>query len=116
MCHGDTYIIAARRAEEKGPRSGPIFSFVIKLLYNVAGVESAHSGEALLPDVGYTSASGDGRPGSSSRGSGARLKKNRRGENTPLIRAGAGARHRSEYEDLDDEAFNNWPSKSETYY
>ena len=78
-------------------------------------MESAHSGEALLPDVGYTSASGDGRPGSSSRGSGARLKKTRRGENTPLIRAGAGARHRSEYEDLDDEAFNNWPSKSETY-
>ena len=76
-------------------------------------MESAHSGEALLPDVGYTSASGDGRPGSSSRGSGARLKKTRRGENTPLIRAGAGARHRSEYEDLDDEAFNNWPSKSE---
>ena len=50
------------------------------------------------------------------RGSGARLKKNRRGENTPLIRAGAGARHRSEYEDLDDEAFNNWPSKSGNYY
>merc|ERR1719452_435293 len=31
-----------------------------------------------------------------------------RGENTPLIRGQEG-RHRSEYEDLDDEAFNNWP-------
>ena len=66
-----------------------------------AGVESAHSGEALLPDVGYTSSSGGTR-------STPRQKKNKRGENTPLIRSG---RNRSDYEDLDDEAFNNWPSK-----
>ena len=65
------------------------------------GVESAHSGEALLPDV-------------SSSGGGSRTtpkqKKNRRDENTPLIRGGRN-RNRSDYEDLDDETFNNWPSK-----
>jgi len=66
--------------------------------YDSTGVESAHSGEALLPDVAV----------SGSRGSGARPKRGQRGENTPLIR-GQDGRHRSEYEDLDDEAFNNWP-------
>ena len=71
-----------------------------------AGVESAHSGEALLPDVGYTSASGSG--GGSSR-SNPRQKKNKRGERTPLV--GGRNRNRSDYEDLDDETFNNWPSK-----
>ena len=75
-------------------------------LDNVSGVESAHSGEALLPDVACTSSA------SGSRGSGARHKRGRRGENTPLIRGqGSEGRHRSEYEDLDDEAFNNWPSE-----
>ena len=64
---------------------------------DISGVESAHSGEALLPDVAV----------SGSRGSGARPKRGQRGENTPLIRGQEG-RHRSEYEDLDDEAFNNW--------
>ena len=72
-----------------------------------AGVESAHSGEALLPDVGYTSASGSGNSRNTPR-----QKKNKRGENTPLIR-GPRSRNRSDYEDLDDEAFNNWPSKYE---
>ena len=73
---------------------------------DVSGVESAHSGEALLPDVACTSSA------SGSRGSGARHKRGRRGENTPLIRGQGGeGRHRSEYEDLDDEAFNNWPSE-----
>ena len=68
-------------------------------------MESAHSGEALLPDVSYNSggSGGERRTG--------RQKKSRRGENTPLIRGGRN-RNRSEYEDLDDEAFNNWPSKS----
>lgn len=59
--------------------------------------ESAHSGEALLPEVGVR-----GGPGGRGR---------RRGggrENTPLIRS----RQRSEYEDLDDDIFNTWPSKS----
>jgi len=64
--------------------------------YESTGVESATSGEALLPDVGY----------------GGRLtpksKKTRGRENTPLI--GGRGRHRSEYEDLDDEMFNNWPN------
>jgi len=73
--------------------------------YDSTGVESAHSGEALLPDVACTSSA------SGSRGSGARHKRGRRGENTPLIRGqGSEGRHRSEYEDLDDEAFNNWPN------
>ena len=36
-----------------------------------------------------------------------------RGEHTPLIK-GRG-RDRSEYEDLDEETFNNWPSKSYYY-
>jgi len=70
--------------------------------YDSTGVESAHSGEALLPDVSYNSG-----------GSGAartpRQKKSRRGENTPLI-GGRRSRNRSEYEDLDDETFNNWPN------
>ena len=35
MCHGDTYIIAARRAEEKGPRSGPIFSYTLYMSWNI---------------------------------------------------------------------------------
>lgn len=72
--------------------------------YDSTGVESAHSGEALLPDVGYTSASGSGTSRNTPR-----LKKNKRGENTPLIR-GPRSRNRSDYEDLDDEAFNNWPN------
>ena len=74
----------------------------------ISGVESAHSGEALLPDVGYTSASGSG--GGPSR-SNPRQKKNKRGERTPLVRGGGRNRNRSDYEDLDDETFNNWPSK-----
>ena len=66
-------------------------------------MESAHSGEALLPDVGYTSASGSrANP---------RTKRSRRGEATPLIRGQGRGRHRSDYEDLDCEAFNNWPSE-----
>ena len=68
------------------------------------GVESAHSGEALLPDVSYNS-------GGSGAGRTPRLKKSRRGETTPLIGASRSSRNRSEYEDLDDETFNNWPSK-----
>jgi len=67
--------------------------------YDSTGVESAHSGEALLPDVGYH-AGGRG---------GAKNKKTRGRENTPLIRDSRN-RNRSEYEDLDDEAFNNWPN------
>ena len=70
------------------------------------GVESAHSGEALLPDVGYNSSSGAGPSRSTPR-----QKKNRRGESTPLIRGAGRNRNRSDYEDLDVEAFNNWPSK-----
>jgi len=70
--------------------------------YDSTGVESAHSGEALLPDVSYNS-------GGSGAGRTPRLKKSRRGENTPLI-GGGRSRNRSEYEDLDDEAFNNWPN------
>jgi len=71
--------------------------------YESTGVESAHSGEALLPDVGYQD------------GGGSRVtpknKKTRGKENTPLIRSGASrSRNRSEYEDLDDETFNNWPN------
>jgi len=69
--------------------------------YDSTGVESAHSGEALLPDVSYNSGSGSGRT--------PRQKKSRRGENTPLIGARR-SRNRSEYEDLDDETFNNWPN------
>lgn len=69
--------------------------------YDSTGVESAHSGEALLPDVSYNSSSGPGRT--------PKQKKSRRGENTPLIRGGRSSRNRSEYEDLDDETFNNWP-------
>jgi len=75
--------------------------------YDSTGVESAHSGEALLPDVGYTSASGSG--GGPSR-SNPRQKKNKRGERTPLVRGGGRNRNRSDYEDLDDETFNNWPN------
>ena len=56
--------------------------------------------------MGYTSASGSG--GGSSR-SNPRQKKNKRGERTPLV--GGRNRNRSDYEDLDDETFNNWPSK-----
>lgn len=76
--------------------------------YDSTGVESAHSGEALLPDVSYNSSSGPGRT--------PKQKKSRRGENTPLIRGPRSSRNRSEYEDLDDEAFNNWPSKLEVYF
>lgn len=70
--------------------------------YDSTGVESAHSGEALLPDVSYNSSSGPGRT--------PKQKKSRRGENTPLIRGVRASRNRSEYEDLDDETFNNWPN------
>eukprot|EP00092_Neocalanus_flemingeri_P022179 GFUD01024057.1.p1 GENE.GFUD01024057.1~~GFUD01024057.1.p1 ORF type:complete len:525 (+),score=133.39 GFUD01024057.1:110-1684(+) len=66
--------------------------------YDSTGVESAHSGEALLPDVGYHGGGGSRATPKS---------KNTRGrENTPLMRS----RNRSEYEDLDDEMFNNWPN------
>ena len=71
------------------------------------GVESAHSGEALLPDVGYHGGGG-GRVTPKN-------KKTRGRENTPLIR-GSGNRNRSEYEDLDDEMFNNWASKDSKFY
>merc|ERR1712198_203961 len=49
--------------------------------YDSSGVEASHSGEALLPDVGYTSASGSGNSRNTPR-----QKKNKWGENTPLIR------------------------------
>jgi len=70
--------------------------------YDSTGVESAHSGEALLPDVAYH---GGGRGGATPKNKKTRGRK----ENTPLIRS-SGNKNRSEYEDLDDETFNNWPN------
>jgi len=55
--------------------------------------DSIHSDEALIPEVGYNSRS---------------ARKKARGEQTPLIK-GLG-RDRSEYEDLDEETYNNWPN------
>lgn len=67
--------------------------------YDSAGQSSAHSGEALIPDVGF----------------GRREERRRRNgrENTPLIGQGRRGRVRSEYEDLDEEMTNTWPNDPE---
>lgn len=66
--------------------------------YDSTGQSSAHSGEALIPEVGY----------------GRTEKRSGRGrENTPLIGQSRRGRVRSEYEDLDEEMFNNWPNDPE---
>merc|ERR1719470_593014 len=64
--------------------------------YDSAG-GSAHSEDALIPDVAVS-------------------QNNRRGrgrENTPLIGQSRRGRVRSEYEDLDEEMFNSWPNDPE---
>jgi len=65
--------------------------------------DSIHSDEALLPEVGYNNIS--------------RSAKKTRGtrERTPLVNGGGGrgGRVRSEYEDLDQEAFNSWGNDPE---
>ena len=96
--------IRAKPRRTSTNESGELYEMLTER-FSFPGVESAHSGEALLPDVSYNSSSGPGRT--------PKQKKSRRGENTPLIRGVRSSRNRSEYEDLDDETFNNWPRKLE---
>jgi len=63
--------------------------------YSSAGVESANSEEALLPDVKYGGATSPRTRG-------------RQRERTPLI-GRTRPRSRSDYEDLDDDNYNTWP-------
>jgi len=67
--------------------------------YDSTGLDSAHSDEVLIQDGNH-----------SGLGSSRKKKKNVMRENTPLVRGSH--RNRSEYEDLDDETFNNWPNDS----